>query len=333
GKSTIVQEFLKKLVNDGELQTMKKLETEWKDYKTSLGKHYNQSENNMRMAIFESNELTTEKMNREYDEGLVSYKTALNDLSDLTESEFLVMNGIQLSNDTGRRHTRQIRNFYKYNKTEKLPRTVDWRKRGSVTPIKAQGACGSCYAFATVAALEAYHKKKTGRLIDLSPQNIVDCTWKYGNNGCRSGFMVTGFRYAKSFGIMAESKYPYVSVVRNCKWRQKYAIAKDNGYFEIEDGDELALKHAVAKHGPVTVGMSGHQRGFLLYKSGIYKDRNCGRPSHAVLIVGYGSHKTLGDYWIVKNSWGTTWGKNGYAYVARNKGNMCHIASMASFPI
>ncbi|CAG9531391.1 unnamed protein product [Cercopithifilaria johnstoni] len=274
-------------------------------------------------------------MNREYDEGLVSYKTALNDLSDLTESEFLMMNGFRLSNVTGKRRTRKASGFYKYNETEKLPISVDWRKKGSVTPIRAQGECGSCYAFSAIGALEAYHKKKTGKLIDLSPQNIIDCTRVYGNRGCSGGYPISVFRYAKRFRIAAESKYPYVfGAGKNCKWGKKKAVATTvKGFFVIESGDELALKHAIAKHGPVTAGISGSQSGFKLYKSGIYADKNCGRSSHAVLIVGYGSHKTLGDYWIIKNSWGTNWGINGYAYVARNKGNMCHIASVASFPI
>uniref|UniRef100_A0AAF5RVT9 Cathepsin L-like n=1 Tax=Wuchereria bancrofti TaxID=6293 RepID=A0AAF5RVT9_WUCBA len=332
-KSTVVQEFLKKMEDNGEVQAMDKLETEWKDYVIALGKHYDQKETNFRMAIFESNELMTEKINKKYEQGLVSYTTALNDLADLTDEEFMVMNGLRLPNQTGRERRQAFGGFYKYNKTERLPNQVDWRKKGVVTSVKAQGECGSCYAFATVAALEAYHKQKTGRLLDLSPQNIVDCTWKLGNKGCDGGYMPRTFHYASKKGIAMESKYPYVGTKQRCKWKKNIAVVRDNGFNEIQPGDELGLKHAVAKHGPVVVGISGSRRSFRFYKNGVYSEENCGQPDHAVLVVGYGTDRSHGDYWIVKNSWGAEWGRHGYVYMARNRGNMCHIASAASFPI
>nr|AAK16515.1 cathepsin L-like cysteine proteinase [Litomosoides sigmodontis] len=334
GEETVVQAFLKKL-KSGKTKAVKRLVREWGDYKVALGKHYNETENNLRMAIFESNEILTEKLNEQYKKGLISYATQLNDLADLTDEEFLTMNGLQAMNETdSSRRTRQASNrFYQYDRNEKLPAYVDWRKKGYVTPIRNQGQCGSCYAFGALAALEAYHKKKTGKLIDLSPQNVIDCTWEYGNRGCNGGRLVPVFQYAKSHGIMTESSYPYVTVARrDCRWDQRKAVATDNGAYEIQHGDELGLKHAVAKHGPVVVGISGHHRSFRFYRTGIYADEKCDVPSHAVLVVGYGTHKTRGDYWIIKNSWGTNWGKNGYGYMARNKGNMCHIATMASLP-
>nr|AAT07057.1 cathepsin L-like cysteine proteinase [Brugia malayi] len=333
GESTVVQEFLKKMEDNGEQRAMEKLESEWKDYVTALGKHYDQKETNFRMAIFESNELMTEKINKKYEQGLVSYTTALNDLADLTDEEFMVMNGLRLPNQTDLRGKRQANRFYRYDPRERLPDLVDWRTKGAVTPVRNQGECGSCYAFATAAALEAYHKQMTGRLLDLSPQNIVDCTWDLGNKGCNGGYMPTAFQYASRYGIAMESRYPYVGTEQRCRWQQNIAVVTDNGFNEIQPGDELALKHAVAKRGPVVVGISGSKRSFRFYKDGVYSEGNCGRPDHAVLVVGYGTDRSYGDYWIVKNSWGTDWGKDGYVYMARNRGNMCHIASAASFPI
>ncbi|VDN93690.1 unnamed protein product [Brugia pahangi] len=329
-KSTVVQEFLKKMEDNGEQRAMEKLETEWKDYVTALGKHYDQKENNFRMAIFESNELMTERINKKYEQGLVSYTTALNDLADLTDEEFMVRNGLRLPNQTDLRGKRQTSEFYRYDPRERLPDQVDWRTKGAVTPARNQGQCGSCYAFATAAALEAYHKQRTGRLLDLSPQNIVDCTENYG---CDGGYMVPVFEYAAKNGIAMESKYPYVGVQEKCKWQEDIAVVTDNGFNEIEPGDELALKHAVAKRGPVVVGICGSKRSFRFYKDGVYSEGNCDEIDHAVLVVGYGTDRSYGDYWIVKNSWGTDWGKDGYVYMARNRGNMCQIASMASFPI
>ncbi|KAL3985039.1 Papain cysteine protease family protein [Acanthocheilonema viteae] len=328
-KPTIVQEFLKKMEDNGDLQTMKKLETEWNNFKAVLGKHYDQSENSLRMAVFESNELFTEKMNKEFEKGLTTYKTGMNELADLTASEFRMINGFRLPN-----HTFRVRSkTYQFEKNRRLPKSVDWRKKGFVTPIKNQGQCGSCYAFATAAALESYHKMKSRKLINLSPQNIVDCTTGYGNYGCDGGFMPLTFKYAMKYGIAKESNYPYVGVLQRCQWKQQIAVARDKGYMEVESGNELALQRAVAKYGPVTVGIPGYHHTFQFYKSGIYARPGCNNPDHAVLVVGYGTHRTYGDYWIIKNSWGTSWGDGGYGYIARNKGNMCSIASMASFPI
>ncbi|VBB35465.1 unnamed protein product, partial [Acanthocheilonema viteae] len=113
------------------------------------------------------------------------------------------------------------------------------------------GQCGSCYAFATAAALESYHKMKSRKLINLSPQNIVDCTTGYGNYGCDGGFMPLTFKYAMKYGIAKESNYPYVGVLQRCQWKQQIAVARDKGYMEVESGNELALQRAVAKYGPV----------------------------------------------------------------------------------
>ncbi|KAM3728865.1 Cathepsin L-like [Dirofilaria immitis] len=336
-KSTVVQSFLKKMEDNGEQKAMEKLETEWKDYVTSLGKHYDTEENNLRMAIFEGNELMTEETNRKYKEGLITYTTALNEFADLTDEEFKLMHGLRIPNETylhKNRRTRQtLGQIYRYDPNEQLPDSMDWRKSGYVSSVKNQGECGSCYAFAATAALEAYYKKTSGRLVDLSPQNIVDCTNNRGNFGCSGGYMNRAFEYAAYYGIAQERQYPYAATVQNCRWHKRIALVNDKGYAYIPQGDELALKSAVAKYGPVVVGISASKRAFRFYSSGVFSHRNCGHLDHAVLVVGYGTDNNYGDYWIVKNSWGTSWGEAGYIYMARNRGNMCHIASMASFPI
>uniref|UniRef100_A0A915PHW4 Cathepsin L-like n=1 Tax=Setaria digitata TaxID=48799 RepID=A0A915PHW4_9BILA len=321
---------------EGEVQAMQKLEAEWKDYKVALGRNYNSTENSYRMAIFESNELLTEKINREYDEGIVSYKTALNNLADLTDEEFKVMNGFKPFNETGfesRRQARQSGRYYEYNRNDRLPDEFDWRNYGFVTPVKDQGECGSCYAFCAVAALETYNKRRNGQLIDLSPQQIVDCTRQLGNNGCDGGTMTRVFKYATQYAVASDERYPYVSSVGQCRWRRNMGVVTDRGYYVIRPGDELALKHAVAVYGPVAVGITGSLREFRFYKSGVFSHPNCRVPDHGVLVVGYGTDPRGGDYWIIKNSWGTGWGQDGYIYMARNRGDMCRITSMASFPM
>ncbi|MCP9262488.1 Cysteine protease [Dirofilaria immitis] len=278
-----------------------------KDYgdgSEKTGKEYDSEENKLRMAIFESNELMTEALNRKYEQGLISFKTALNDMADLTDQEFNLMNGLLLHNETShtRRYARQVSGeFLKYNKSTKLPKYVDWRKKGYVTPAKEQGLCGSCYAFAAAAALEAYNKKTKNKLLDLSPQNILDCTWDLGNNGCHGGFMNPAFYYASKAGIASEAKYPYVHTARRtCYWRKDIVAATDNGYTRIQQGDEKGLQYAVAKFGPVVVGISGYQHDFKFYKSGVYSSDQCRVPNHAVLVVGYGTSKNTGIIGLLK---------------------------------
>ncbi|VDO70540.1 unnamed protein product, partial [Onchocerca flexuosa] len=151
------------------------------------------------------------------------------------------------------------------------------------------------------AALEGYYKKKKGKLIDLSPQNIIDCSRKYGNKGCEGGNILSSFEYAKEYGIAKESKYPYVQTEQPCKWQKKIGIVTVKDYAFIPQGDELALKHAVAKQGPIAAIVYSLLPDFKVYKSGIYSSPNCQEPDHAVLIVGYGTHPIAKDYWIVKN--------------------------------
>ncbi|VDP20794.1 unnamed protein product [Onchocerca flexuosa] len=193
-----------------------------------------------------------------------------------------MMNGLSLSNETSLQGGKEIVKLYKYDRNEKLPAAVDWRKKGLVTSIKDQGECGSCYAFTAAAALEGYYKKKKGKLIDLSPQNIIDCSRKYGNKGCEGGNMLSSFEYAKDYGIAEESKYPYVETEQPCKWQEKIGIVTVKGYVlvpqsdelalkhavaKLGPGDELALKHAVAKHGPVAAAVHSLLPDFKNYKS------------------------------------------------------------------
>ncbi|VBB35543.1 unnamed protein product, partial [Acanthocheilonema viteae] len=109
------------------------------------------------------------------------------------------------------------------------------------------------------------------------------------------------FHYASKHGIARESNYPYAGIVQRCRWNQQIALARNNGYMEVQSGNELALQRAVAEYGPVTVGIPGYHHTFQFYKSGIYARPGCNNPDHAVLVVGYGTHRTYGDYWIIKN--------------------------------
>ncbi|KAI8120046.1 Cathepsin S [Lucilia cuprina] len=211
-----------------------------------------------------------------------------------------------------------------------LPTHVDWRDSGAITPVKDQKSCGSCWAFASVAALEAHYYLKYQQTVVLSEQNLVDCVTE--NWGCTGGWMVPSFQYVTiNNGINPESVYPYEAVDGVC--RHQYNKGPINkAYIAISPDNEEHLQLAVALNGPVAVAIQANNN-FMNYKSGVFDDPDCSKiGNHAVLVVGYGTENGK-DYWLIKNSWSSYWGDNGYIKMARNKNNQCAIARYASYPV
>ncbi|ETO19354.1 hypothetical protein RFI_17876 [Reticulomyxa filosa] len=181
-----------------------------------------------------------------------------------------------------------------------------------------QGDCGSCWAFSTTGSLECDYAIKTGSLVSLSEQQLVDCSSSYGNNGCNGGWYYYGWEYAKSDkGLCTEASYPYTGVGGTCKSSScgtKYDSPA--GYTKVTADDPTALETAAAA-GCVSVAIEADQFAFQYYSSGVLTG-TCGTTiDHAVLVVGYGTESGQ-DYWKVKNSWGTSWGEQGYVLICRN---------------
>ncbi|XP_012673532.2 cathepsin K isoform X1 [Clupea harengus] len=308
------------------------LDGEWESWKTTHRKEYNGlGEEAIRRTIWEKNMQLIEAHNQEYELGIHTYELGMNHLGDMTTEEITEkMTGLQMPmyRDLNNTFTADLSDY------QRLPKSVDYRKQGYVTPVKNQGSCGSCWAFSSCGALEGQLMKTTGQLVDLSPQNLVDCVTE--NYGCGGGYMTIAFDYVKNnSGIDSEQAYPYVGQDQACAYSKSGKAAACRGFKEIKEGDERALTVAVAKVGPVSVGIDATLSTFAFYKRGVYYDRDCNKDdiNHAVLAVGYGITAKGKKFWIVKNSWGEDWGKKGYILMARNRNNACGIANLASYPI
>ncbi|XP_061885692.1 cathepsin K [Entelurus aequoreus] len=306
------------------------LDGHWEEWKMTHEREYNGlDEEGIRRAIWEKNMLMIQAHNQEAALGLHTYELGMNHLGDMTSEEVVDrMTGLQVPVNRERGFTMELDQ-----QDYRLPKSVDYRKKGMVTPVKDQGSCGSCWAFSSAGALEGQLAKTTGQLRDLSPQNLVDCVTE--NSGCGGGYMTTAFKYVRdNGGIDSEESYPYVGQQQTCRYNSSGTAAECRSFKEVPEGNEHALAVALYKVGPVSIGIDAAQGTFQFYQRGVYYDPNCNKDdiNHAVLAVGFGVTPKGKKYWIVKNSWSEGWGKKGYVLMARNRGNLCGIANLASYP-
>merc|ERR1712038_869233 len=314
------------------------LDGEWEDFTQRYNKNYKDSiETEYRRDVWEGHMKFIKQHNLEASSGQHTYTVGVNEFADLTTQEFVkIFNGMNASMGI-LNSTHEFEVF-----EDDLPDSVDWRTKGYVTPVKNQQMCGSCWAFSTTGSLEGQHAKVNGTLVSLSEQQLVDCDTI--DFGCDGGLMTNAFTYIiRNKGIDTEASYPYQAVDgAKCLYKPQDIGATMTAYKTIPTGDENALQAAVANVGPISVGIDASQESFQLYQKGVYYEPDCSSQflDHGVLAVGYGStdvddnnYPTVMDYWLVKNSWGTTWGMEGYIQMSRNRKNNCGIATMASYPV
>jgi cathepsin L len=272
--------------------------THQKEYKS-------QQEYNTRLSIYRDNLAFIESHNRQN----LGFQVAMNKFGDLTNEEF---KQVFLGTTINATNLKQSENIHEYNPLFALADDVDWRKKNAVTPVKNQGQCGSCWAFSTTGSLEGAWAISKGKLVSLSEQNLVDCSSSYGNDGCDGGLMDQAFDYIiANKGIDTEDSYKYTARDGNCKFNKNTIGATLTKYTDVTAQSETALQSAIMKQ-PISVAIDASHSSFQFYSSGVYFESRCSATQldHGVTAVGYGTSASA--YYIVKNSWGTDWGMQGY---------------------
>jgi len=266
------------------------------------------------------------------------YELEMNQYGDMSWQEFKKIKMGYFSDHSNQKYFSKPNDFI-----GDLPRYTNWTAKNVVTDVKNQFQCGSCWAFSATGTVESMHAIKTGKLVSLSEENLIDCTFNYGNQGCDGGMPSNALDYIiANNGIDTEASYPLTSVFPfecevqyacPCDFNRNTVGATIKGYNHIISGNETNLAYAIAFVGPVSVAIDATDS-MQFYKSGVFYDKNCSSTilNHAVLAVGFGINTDGQEYYIVKNSWGTDWGLAGYILMARNKDNMCGISTNAIYP-
>jgi cathepsin L len=306
-------------------------------------------------STFAENMETINAHNKLHKAGKKTFTLGTNQFTDLNNDEWKAYLATPITVDPSKNAVDE--------KLQDNPPAVDWRTQGYVTPVKDQGQCGSCWAFSTVASTEGANFAKTGTLPSLSEQQLVDCSGSYGNMGCNGGLMDNAFQYIIAIGgLDSEDSYPYTAQDGSCNFDKSNIAGDVTAFTDVTQGDEGALETAVATTGPISVAIDASHSSFQMYSSGVYYEPACSSSQldHGVTVVGYGASSTAarklllwgdddeagdddepagdddepasGNYWIVKNSWNTVWGQQGYIWMSKDRNNNCGIASSASFP-
>ncbi|KAJ8984230.1 hypothetical protein NQ317_007462 [Molorchus minor] len=318
------------------------VEEEWMEFKLAFNKIYpNADTENFRREIFIENRAKIARFNQEYSKGLRNFAARLNPFGDMLVHEFNQnVNGFNrtrgetLQNVTIPPATTFIRSANVI-----FPDNVDWRLVDAVSPVKSQQKCAGCWAFAAAGALEGHTYRKTRKLVEVSPQNLLDCTRPYGNDGCEGGLMNPSFQYVKdNGGVDGHEGYSFEAKEAECRFRREcccnlfgtrthrspFGLTGEfvfinyqtfSGFVDIPPGDEQSLEIAVSTLGPVTAAIDASSDAFQFYSDGVYYNKECGNKpqqmNHAVLVVGYGVEPNGQKYWLVKNFLRTPMGHRG----------------------
>lgn len=309
----------------------KHIDNEFDKFINKHNKNYkNETHSRERKNIFRDNYRYILSKNRQN----TNFKMSVNHLTDFTQNEMKSLRGRLYSGVTnnGGKHFDKKR----YNLKD-IPNQWDWRLNGAVTPVKDQAVCGSCWAFGTTGTIEGVYFVKTGHLVKLSEQELIDCGWNEDNNGCDGGEDFRAYDYImKRGGISTEDQYgDYLGADGKCHDKEVMKSVQLNGFYNVTPGDPEALETALFIEGPVTVAIDASHKSLSFYSSGIYYEPECGNKpenlDHQVLAVGFGTLNKQ-RYWLIKNSWSTYWGNDGYVLMNQVNNN-CGVLTSPTFPI
>lgn len=337
----------------------------YESFKRQYNKTYAPEEASMRLKLFLERKNAIDESEREFAVGKSLFAMRLNEFIDWTKDELKKLSSVKLPTNwrsmaSEGRQKRSVYDYGGYNagentivRAEPIPASKDWRSTGCISTPYNQMECGSCYAFSTMTTVEAMRCIMHNASIypKLSPQQVIDCASGhdyrsngYINNGCNGGWPGSVLTYLQKERYAATIDcYPYINAQGGCRLREMvnrdfcWTFASpssketDNGLQYKELRNEVDMLHHVARVGPIIAVMDSTEK-FVLYGKGIFENTECQNQfsniNHAIMIVGYGSENGI-DYWIVKNSWGTTnWGENGYAKYRRGN-NTCSIGHIA----
>jgi len=321
----------------------------FENWKTQFGKTYTDVEDEAThfLTFLENWKL----INEHNIAGEESFTMGINQFTDLTGDEFLYTVHGHTGSCLSQRTVQDRVEMQTVEPTAEAPDAIDWTNvdgESYVSAVKNQGQCGSCWAFSTTGAIEArtaIATKTTGDdIVTLSEQQLIDCSKSYGNKGCSGGLMDNAFKYVEhAGGLCTEEDYPYTA--KNGLVCEASKCSSDNNdpissYMDVRADSEASLMSAVAE-GPVSIAIEADQTSFQHYKSGVLTAACGTKLDHGVLLVGYGESSGIIEkqkFWKVKNSWGPTWGDEGYVMLVRdtdaNRGKgECGILMQPSYPV
>ncbi|XP_037729484.1 procathepsin L [Drosophila subpulchrella] len=307
---------------------------EWAQYKDQYNKQYRTTDSYHR-DLYSKRVKLVDEHNRLYSEGSVGFKMGINEFSDIDQSLlFKFRTSIPMPTEPNSDGITKTSDYKSY---DEITAGIDWRQNGYISAVENQGTeCLSCWAFSTSGVLEAHLAKKTSKLVPLSPKHLVDCV-PYPNNGCYGGWVSVAFNYTKDHGIATKESYPYEPKKGDCRWNSTYSAGRLRSHVTLTSSDEKELAEVVFNIGPVAVSIDHLHEEFELYSGGILRIPACRSSkkdlTHSVLLVGFGTDPKWGDYWLIKNSYGTAWGESGYFKLARNANNMCGVATLPQYPL
>ncbi|CAG9570882.1 unnamed protein product [Danaus chrysippus] len=301
------------------------------NFKVKYNRRYiDNSEEAVRTALLMQHKRFISSGNREG----ATFELGVNFLGDRLDNELKQLRGVKLEEERTQAELFPHSRSMLRKESAKLPDNFDWRVKGGVSPVGFQGKCSSCWSFAVSGAVEGALFARTGKLVPLSQQCLVDCAHPFGGKGCKGTWPSHAYDYVKNRGLPALDEYPsYKAKVEQCAEKSVRPVTRISGHVNVTANSLSALKVAIRDHAPTVVIVDAKLKSFVFYKHGVFYDDRCGktrpRLNHAVLAVGWGDQNE--EHFILKNSWSEAWGERGFMRI-HARSNTCGVLTRPSYP-